>query len=253
MNEWLDDLRIAVAMLTRIPMPHPDGPSPANFARAQRLLPLVGAGIGAAVGLVYWALGALGLPVLAAAGLALGAGMWLTGGFHEDGLADVADGFGGGRDRDAKLEIMRDSRIGTYGTLAVIVAFTAKLAALASLSATTALAALIAAHALSRAALPPMKMFLPAARTDGLAASAGDSDSTVATIAIAIGVVVTLAALPFTVAVPAILIALVAVAAVAWLAQRQIGGYTGDVLGAAQQAAEVAVLLLVATRLGAPA
>lgn len=250
MNEWLDDLRLAVAMLTRIPMPHPDGASPAYFARAQRLMPLVGAGIGAVVGLVYMGLLAIGLPTMAAAALALGAGMWLTGGFHEDGLADLADGFGGGRDKAAKLEIMRDSRIGTYGTLIVIVAFVAKLAALVSLPSTTAVVALIAAHALSRGLLPVVTLFLPPARSDGLGASGGQPDRTVATIALALAVLVALISLPFAHAVPAIIVAIAAVAAVAWLGWRQIGGYTGDVLGGAQQVAEVAILLLLAARMG---
>lgn len=250
MNEWLDDFRVAVAMLTRIPMPHPDGASPANFVRAQRLVPLVGAGIGAIIGLVFWGLHAAGLPVLAAAALALGAGMWLTGGFHEDGLADLADGFGGGRDKAAKLEIMRDSRIGTYGTLIVIVAFVSKVAALASLPNTTALTGLIAAHALSRGLLPAVTLYLPPARTDGLGASAGRPDATIATIAAALAVVIALICLPFASAVPTIVVAIAAVAAVAWIGWRQIGGYTGDVLGGAQQVAEVAVLLLLAARLG---
>ena len=133
MNEWLDDLRTAVAFLTRLPMPHPQGASPENFVRAHRLFPVVGAAIGGAVGLFCLALRAIGLPDLAAAALALGAGALLTGALHEDGLADVADGFGGGRDPAAKLEIMRDSRLGTYGALMLLVIFVAKVSALATL------------------------------------------------------------------------------------------------------------------------
>ena len=113
MNEWLDDLRTAVAFLTRLPMPHPEGEMPANFVRARRMFPLVGAAIGGAVGLFCLGMRMIGLPDLAAAALALGASAILTGALHEDGLADVADGFGGGRDPAAKLEIMRDSRLGT--------------------------------------------------------------------------------------------------------------------------------------------
>src|SRR5882724_12552182 len=142
----LDDLRVAVAFLTRIPLPHPDGAMPRDLARAQRMFPLVGAAIGAAVGLFYLATLAIGVPALAAAALALGAGALLTGALHEDGLADVADGFGGGRDKAAKLEIMRDSRLGTYGALILLVAFAAKLAALAALPRSAVLPALVAAH-----------------------------------------------------------------------------------------------------------
>jgi adenosylcobinamide-GDP ribazoletransferase len=173
MNQWLDDLRIATAFLTRLPMPHPDGAQPESFARAQRLFPLVGAGIGAAVGLFCLLLRAIGVPDLAAAALALGGAALLTGALHEDGLADVADGFGGGRDVAAKLEIMRDSRLGTYGALALVVSFAAKLAAIAAIPDGLVVQSLIAAHALGRGVLPWIAISLPYARKDGLAANAG--------------------------------------------------------------------------------
>src|ERR1043166_4205407 len=153
MNGWLDELRTAAAFLTRLPMPHPDGPRPANFVRAQRMFPVVGALIGIAVGALFLGMLGIGIPALAAAALALGASALLTGALHEDGLADVADGFGGGRDRDAKLEIMRDSRLGTYGALILMVSFVAKLAALATLPAALVVPALAAAHALGRGVL----------------------------------------------------------------------------------------------------
>src|SRR5258708_11230127 len=131
MNDWLADVSTAVAFLTRLPMPHPTGPLPANFVRAHRMFPLVGAAIGGAVGLVCLGLRAIGVPDLAAAALALGASAILTGGLHEDGLADVADGFGGGGDAAAKLEIMRDSRLGTYCAVVLMVGFLTKASALA--------------------------------------------------------------------------------------------------------------------------
>ena len=154
MNDWLDDLRTAVAFLTRLPMPHPMGPMPANFVRAQRMFPLVGAAIGGVVGIVCLGMRMMGVPDLAAAALALGASAILTGGLHEDGLADVADGFGGGRDPAAKLEIMRDSRIGTYGALILMVSFATKLSALGVLPDAVVVQSLIAAHALARGVLP---------------------------------------------------------------------------------------------------
>src|SRR3989440_12105867 len=158
MNEWLNDLRTAVAFLTRLPMPHPDGAKPANFVRAHRMFPVVGAGIGAAVGLLYLGMRAMGLPDLGAAALALGASAILTGALHEDGLADVADGFGGGRGRAAELEIMLDSRLGTYGALILMVSFVAKVSALAMISDAGLVPSLIAAHALARGVLPAMSM-----------------------------------------------------------------------------------------------
>ena len=246
MNEWLDDLRTAVAFLTRLPMPHPEGEMPANFVRARRMFPLVGAGIGGAVGLFCLGLRMIGLPDLAAAALALGASAILTGALHEDGLADVADGFGGGRDPAAKLEIMRDSRLGTYGALILMVSFAAKISALAALPDGFIVQSLIATHALARAVLPAMSNNLPYARNDGLAANAGRPDVATAAIAGALALVIAVLSLPWLEALGAALAAAACAAGMAWLAQRQIGGVTGDVLGAAEQVCETAVLVLLA-------
>jgi adenosylcobinamide-GDP ribazoletransferase len=250
MNEWLDDLRTAVAFLTRLPMPHSEGAMPANFVRARRVFPLVGAGIGGAVGLFCLGMRLVGLPDLAAAALALGASAILTGALHEDGLADVADGFGGGRDPAAKLEIMRDSRLGTYGALILLVSFVAKLSALAALPDAFVVRGLIAAHALARGVLPVMTMNMAYARKDGLAANAGRPDLATATTAAALALVIALLSLPWREALGAALAAAACAVGMAWLAQRQIGGQTGDVLGGAEQLGETAILLLLAARLG---
>jgi adenosylcobinamide-GDP ribazoletransferase len=249
MNEWLDDLRTAGAFLTRLPIPHPAGPEPANFARAYRVFPVLGAVIGGVLGLVYLGLRAIGVPDLVAAALVLGASAILTGALHEDGLADVADGFGGGRDAAAKLEIMRDSRLGTYGALALMVSFVVKLAALAALPDAFVVQSLIAVHALARGVLPVMSMSLPQARKDGLAATAGRADSATSAIAAAFALGIAVLSLPTVDALLAALVAVTAVAGMAAQAQRQIGGQTGDVLGAAEQLAETAILVLLATRL----
>jgi len=249
MNEWLDDLRTAVAFLTRLPMPHPAGPMPANFVRAHRMFPLVGAAIGGAVGLVCLGLRAIGVPDLAAAALALGISAILTGALHEDGLADVADGFGGGRDVAAKLEIMRDSRLGTYGALILMVSFVTKVSALAVIPDAVVVQSLIVAHALARGVLPLMSMSLAYARKDGLAANAGRPDLETAAIAGAFAMVIALLALPWFVALGTALAAGISATVMALLAQRQIGGQTGDVLGGAEQVAETAILVLLAARL----
>jgi adenosylcobinamide-GDP ribazoletransferase len=249
-KDWIDDLRVAVAFLTRLPMPHPGGSTPLNFARAHRAFPLVGAAIGGAVGLVYLGLLAIGLPSLAAAALALGASAILTGALHEDGLADVADGFGGGRDRAAKLEIMLDSRLGTYGALILLVSFVAKLSALATLPIAAVLPSLIACHALARGVFPVMVMTMPYARDKGLAATAGRPSVSTAAFAIASALIIAFLALPWTEALGAALVAGAAALCIAVLSQRQIGGQTGDVLGGAEQTAETAILLLLAARLG---
>ncbi|MBR0793875.1 adenosylcobinamide-GDP ribazoletransferase [Bradyrhizobium jicamae] len=250
MNQWLDDLRTATAFLTRLPIAHSGGARPENFARAQRVFPVVGACVGAAVGLFCLFLRVTGVPDLAAAALALGAGALLTGALHEDGLADVADGFGGGRDVAAKLEIMRDSRLGSYGALAMLVSFVARLSAVAAIPDGFMVQGLIAAHALGRGVLPWMSISLPYARRDGLAANAGQVDGGIATISAGIALVIALAALPFGCALLAAIAAGASAFVMGLLAQRQIGGQTGDVLGAAEQVAETAILVLIAARLG---
>jgi adenosylcobinamide-GDP ribazoletransferase len=249
MNDWLDDLRTAAAFLTRLPMPFPEGAAPPNLARAQRLFPIVGAAIGLAVGLFCLGLRMVGLPDLAAAALAVGAGAILTGALHEDGLADVADGFGGGSDKEAKLEIMRDSRLGTYGALILMVSFVTKLSALAVLPDAVVVQSLIAAHALARGVLPVMSMNLTFARKDGLAANAGRPDLATTVTAGAIALIIALLSLPLLDALLAALASCAVAAGMAVLAQRQIGGQTGDVLGAAEQLGETAILVLLAARL----
>ena len=252
MNEWLDDFRTAVAFLTRLPMPHPDGAMPPNFVRAHRMFPVVGALIGAAVGLLCLGLRYAGVPDLAAAALALGGSAILTGALHEDGLADVADGFGGGRNLEAKLEIMRDSRLGTYGAVGLLVSFAAKLSALAAIPDSHVVPALIAAHALARGILPAMSMNVPYARKDGLARKAGQPDAAISAMAGGLALVIALLSLSWSNAVFAALAAGLCGFCMAWLAMRQIGGQTGDVLGGAEQVSETAILVLLAARLAQP-
>src|SRR5262249_5390507 len=242
MKDWLDDLRVAVAFFTRVPMPHPEGPRPANFSRMHRVSPVIGAAIGSAVGLMYLGLLGVGLPVACASALALGAGLLLTGALHEDGLADLVDGLGGGSDKETKLEIMRDSRLGTYGALALLVSFAAKLCALITLSKSAVLPSLIVAHALARATLPRLAPTMPYARGDGLSAAGGRPTTGTAAVAALLGLVIAGATLPLKEAAESVLFAVVGAIGVALVAKRQIGGQTGDVLGAAEQVAETAVL-----------
>src|SRR5271169_1347028 len=246
-SDWLDDVLAAAAFLTIVPVPHRE--PPANLARAYRVFPLLGAAIGAAVGTVYLVLLWVGLPAIAAAALALGAGALLTGALHEDGLADLADGFGGGKDKIAKLDVMRDSRLGTYGALALLTSFVAKIGALSALPRSEVLVAMIATHALARAPLAVLAAAMPYARADGLAASAGRPDSLIALTACVVAVVIAVVALPATTAMIAAFVAAGAAVTLATLARQQIGGQTGDVLGAVEQVCEVAVLLTLAARL----
>jgi adenosylcobinamide-GDP ribazoletransferase len=173
----------------------------------------------------------------------------LTGAFHEDGLADTADGFGGGRDREAKLAIMRDSRHGSFGILALVFSIGLRAAALATIGDAIHLGlALVAAHAASRGALPAMMHVLAPARPDGLGFTAGRPSRAVALVAALIGGAIALAALGPGRGTLALLLAIAAIALMAVLARRQIGGYTGDVLGAFQQIGEIVMLLVAAAR-----
>jgi adenosylcobinamide-GDP ribazoletransferase len=248
-GDWIDDLRLATGLLTRVPMPHLGGVMPAGLARAQRAFPLVGAVIGLVVGLADLSLLGIGIPPLVAATLALGAGAALTGALHEDGLADVGDGFGGGHDRATKLLIMRDSRLGTYGAIILLVSFSARLSALASLPAVAIVPGLVVAHALGRAAIPVLAARMPFARDDGLGKSAGRPEAASAITAIIIAAVIALLCLSGKEALLALAVTVAGAAAMALLAWRQIGGVTGDVFGATEQVAETAVLIMLAARL----
>lgn len=248
-GELLTDMRIAVTFLTRLPIRPLEIVHPEQLLRAQRVLPLVGALIGCAIGLIYAGLTAIGAPALASAAIALGIGALITGALHEDGLADMADGFGGGRDKESKLEIMRDSRLGTYGALITIVSFTVKASALSTLSGFVAVTGLAACHALARGGLSALALSLPFARKDGLAATAGRPSFATAFTSALLALVIALVALPWRVALVASVGAMLSVAAVRSLARRQIGGQTGDVLGAAEQIAEAVILLSLASLL----
>jgi len=248
LTNWIRDVTLATTLLTRIPLPVPADAMPSELARAQRAFPLVGAMIGLIIGLIDRSLLAMGVPPLAAAALTLGAGAALTGALHEDGLADVGDGFGGGRDRAAKLAIMRDSRIGTYGVLALLVGFSARLSALASLPVSLVIPALIVAHTLGRAVIPVLAANMPFARDDGLGKSAGRPELSSVIIALLLAIVIALLCLSPKDSLLAMFFTAIAVSVVAALTWRQIGGVTGDVFGATEQVVEAAVLITLAAR-----
>jgi adenosylcobinamide-GDP ribazoletransferase len=242
-SSWRADLIAATLFLTRVPFAYRLG-APSSLSRALRAFPLVGAAIGLAAGLFYWLAAVFGLAPLPAALLTVGATAWLTGALHEDGLADCADGFGGGRDQAAKLAIMRDSRIGSYGVLVLVVGVGLRAGALADLAPSDAAAALVAAHAASRAAMPLLMALLEPARSDGLAAALGRPSELVLAQAVVLGVLLcALVTGPFA-GIVALSFAALALAGLETLARRQIGGYTGDVLGAAQQVTEITILLV---------
>lgn len=237
----LTDLAVAFVLLSRLPLPALPDQAFARQASASWAFPLVGAVLALLAGGLGWAALGLGLPVGIAAGLVLGAQVMLTGAMHEDGLADTADGLWGGFTPDRRLEIMKDSAIGTYGVLALILSLGLRWAAL-TLLVPTGLAALIAAATLSRAPLAMLMTTLPPARVTGLSAGIGTPGWAASLIALFLGAgVAVLAVGP--VALILMLLGMVTTGAVATLARAKIGGQTGDILGATQQTVEIVVLL----------
>ncbi|HXO89601.1 MAG TPA: adenosylcobinamide-GDP ribazoletransferase [Stellaceae bacterium] len=247
-SRLLADFAAATAFLTRIPAPRPVGHA-GSLADAAWAFPLVGAGIGAVAALVFLLAQLVRLGDWPAALLAVLAGFALTGALHEDGLADTADGLFGGSDREQRLAIMSDSRHGTFGVLAIVSSVLLRAAALAEIGEVVqAGVSLIAAHAASRAALPLAMRILAPARAEGLGATAGRPRLALAIAALVIGTVLALAALGPGRGALAIALAGSALLGSGVMAQRRIGGYTGDVLGAFQQVAEVVMLLTAAAR-----
>ena len=236
---------LALQFLTRLPVRVDDSASDL-IAESPRWYPAVGIVVGVIVGLVQ--IGAAQIwPSLVAAVLSTATGIVLTGALHEDGLADTCDGLGGGRTRERALEIMRDSRIGSYGALALILVIAGKIAVLASLPASAAFWVLIAGHAASRGSMLWVMQVLPYARAEG-AGSATARRQLPDGVRVA-GVTTGLALLPLAFVLPyhAMALGLAGLVAGHFAARRRfarrLGGYTGDCLGATQQCSELGFLL----------
>ena len=218
------------------------------------VLPFVGAMVGLGAGLVFWIVrGAFG-PGWLAGVLAVGAAVMITRALHEDGLADTADGLGPHALEPARrLEIMRDSRNGTFGVLALALTVLIKVACLAQFSGATGMVVLIGAHALSRAVLAyPLLAFSPV-HADGLGAQVGKPTDNDVWITIAIGAGLAFLLLLgkgfFAALLTPVIAAAAGIFAAHWIARR-LGGYTGDTLGAVQQKAEVTFLVMAALFFG---
>ncbi len=241
-DEIFADLATALGFSTRLPVPF-SADAGRSLSQSLWAAPLAGLAVALAGWLAFIVALWLGLFTDIAALFALGAILVVTGALHEDGLADIADGFGGGREREAKLAIMRDSRIGTYGVCALTISLIARWLALAALvTPGEALAGLIAAHMASRALLPAFMRLVPNARHDGLSAGAGEVDMRTVQIAALFGAMALLL-LGLAGAVMAALALTLWFFALRRIAMRQIGGRTGDVLGALQQGGEIIVLV----------
>lgn len=242
----LDGPRQALSFLTRLPGgAHPERAE--DLAAAVPWFPLIGVLVGALGAAVYVPLAEV-VPPLTAAALAVGLAALITGGFHEDGFADSLDALSGGRDVAHRLEILKDSRHGTFGVLGLVVLTLVKVTSLAALDGGVAAAALIAAGALGRTGAVGVMGWAPPAdgATPGLGASYLRGLSSQGVVAgLALGLVVGTLALGPLVVVAVALVAAGAAVVAAW-ARRRIGGVTGDLLGAAEQVGECAVLVLLA-------
>jgi adenosylcobinamide-GDP ribazoletransferase len=248
---------VALRFLTRLPLPFIRTLDLPPLAEAMRFFPLAGAVIGSISAAALIAAGMLGLPSLLAAAIALAIGALVTGALHEDGLADVADGFGGGTTREQRLEIMRDSRIGTYGTIALLLTFIGKAAIYETLIGAdpiTIIALLASAAAFSRGLVVDLMWATRPARSDGLSVFAGRPGKRSALFSLVSGglgaVLAASLVLSPVAAVVSMLAAFIVLAIMRALAMRQIGGQTGDVCGATQVLTELAMLAVYAAMIG---
>jgi cobalamin 5'-phosphate synthase/cobalamin synthase len=235
---------IATAFLTRVPVRVVAGAG--DVGRAARWFPLIGGLLGGATALIAWTMiEVIDVPAALTATLVVGLGAWATGAIHLDGLADTADGFGGGRDREEVLRIMRDPLIGSYGATALVFVVGVKVTAIAALlDRGAALPFVVAAPAISRWTISALAAWLPYASTEGGLGRAvtNELDAIGLVVATAVTALIAIGALR----VDALIVWAVAALTAVWIARtarRRIGGVTGDVFGASVELTETSVLL----------
>ncbi len=246
----------SLSFLTRLPIPFARTLDMPPLAQSMRFFAVAGACIGGMNGLVLVGLQAINLPPLLAAAITCAFGLMLTGGLHEDGLADSADGLFGGKTREDRLLIMRDSRIGSYGTMALITCLLARAAsyeALLALPAFVSISVMAATGAFSRAMVVDMMWATKSARSDGLSVLAGRPGRSAALFAIVTGGALVFFA-GFTLRPESGVVAVLAAAAITGLirryAMRQIGGQTGDICGTTQVLAEIVMFAVFLAMIG---
>jgi adenosylcobinamide-GDP ribazoletransferase len=246
---------VAIQFLTRLPLPNLEGFQTSWLSESARYFPLVGALVGV-ISVGVWWVSSMVFPPALAVGLMMSASLLLTGAFHEDGFADVCDGFGGGRTRDSVLAIMKDSRVGAYGAIGVAMMLGLKWSVLVSLPHAAFPIIVIGAHMVSRWCAISLIWRLPYVRAEPQAKSKPLADSLSGADWLLSGVLGTLILLPAMLLIDpaaryqlalALLAALTLSGITTMLAagyfKNRIGGYTGDCLGATQQLAEFSFLL----------
>lgn len=255
-SSFVHDVMTGLAFLSRLPI-RPSNPH-FSLARSSRAFGVTGLILGALSGAIFWFAHSAGLGTLPAVIATLAISALISGGLHEDGLADVADGFGGGWSKERKLEIMRDSQIGTYGVLALIFSVGFRITAYSTIIASennfiTIVAMFAAIGCLSRSTIALMMYQLPLARKDGRAVDAGTPSHDNLRNGLFISAVAGLLCLLIAVKTGAVIASFAGVA-IAYLVMRKltrshIGGYSGDVLGALQQTTELFILLALLLRI----
>lgn len=238
----LMDLPAAFGLLTRLPMP-----VSTRGARAGWFWPFIGVVVAMPALIAGWLCILVGLPVPAAAIVVLAVMAGMTGAMHEDGLADMFDGLFGGHDRTRRLEIMKDSRIGTFGALALILVTLLKCNSIMVLmmGGPAFATGIVAAAALSRVAMLVLMALLPNARASGLSRLTGRPEGPTVLAALALGLGLAALCVGFAALKLAVIMGVVTLA-VGLVAQQKIKGQTGDILGANQQLCEAFGLALLA-------
>ena len=250
-SEFLNALRF----MTIVPVPSSETAiAPDWLSRCARYFPVVGIGVGLVSAVVLLLADRIWSPVVASL-LAVAASILVTGALHEDGLADTADGLGGGSSVEKRLAIMKDSRIGTYGTLVLAFSLSLRVAALADMPSWTAAAALISAHAAARITPAFVMNALPyagdtaAMKVSYVDASVSAHDRRFALVVV-LCALLPLAFISILSLISGLLVGAALAAAVTYWARQRINGYTGDVLGAIEQMFEIGFLLGVAAVVG---
>ena len=233
---------LAVQFLTRLPAPRKLATNEEELGRAAAFFPLVGIIVGGATA-GFYLLALRVVSVWVAIPIALVFAAFLTNGFHEDGLADTFDGLGGGWTKDRALEIMRDSRIGTYGALALIFLVLGKYVTLTEVGSELVWRWLIVAHTASRWTVLPLCIWLPYARPEGAGKLVARQVPISALLIGTITFLLTLLLFRWRVALIAVAVTIAVMFLSGLYFKRRLGGITGDCLGAVNQMTELALYL----------
>jgi len=237
---------LALQFLTRLPIPSNVPYTEELFANTPRYYPLVGMFVGLLCALVFLLSSQL-FEIALAVALMMMCSVLITGAFHEDGLADTFDGVGGGLTRNKALDIMKDSRLGTYGSLALVLILLLKFTSLSSLNTTVIVIGLVAGHGLSRLSSVVVMLSSQYVRDHGTGKPVANGiDQTSSVIVLLTGLVCLLLTL-FGVSLTAMVFGLIGLGVghlvMRWFYTKKLGGYTGDTLGAVQQVSEVGFYL----------